>query len=386
MSRCLAPLALALLLWDSLSLTAQEADSQPIDVYVRLISQAQSEIDADKRIDAQATLNLTDKALRSFDFDYVSARARNSEDGLSVNSSIRTLPKPEIEVRYAVLNQINRQVVYICRDGGIRLYDAQDPEGSNRTYSTPRQSAIWTGVFSHDGKIFLSGHQNGEVLVWDAKTWEIKHTVALDPEWPVRELVCAPDGSAFVAESKQELQLWSLADKTPKKVAAVGDRYNFGEGLAFSPRGDKLATGGMFDIQVRDAATGNILRSMTHASYTMGLQFSPDGQRIASAPRGNVNRFLAVFDIDRDAPLFNAGPFGNYIVGLAFTPDGKRIAATGCEKILRLFDAATGRIVLTFKRPECGSNPAFSRDGQLLGWSEPDGFKYIELQAPTKPN
>jgi WD40 repeat protein len=233
-------------------------------------------------------------------------------------------------------------------------------------------------VFSHDGKRFFSGHQNGDVLVWDAATWKIEHTISLGAA-PVRELIAAPDGAAFAAEGVKELELWSLGGAEPKKVAGIGQRYNFGEGLAFSPQGDLLATGGMFDILLHDAKTGQMLRSMRHASYTMGLEFSPDGKRIASAPRGNVNKFLAVFDAGNQSQLFNAGPFGHYIAGMAFTPDGKRIAATGCEKVLRLFDAATGEIVLSLDRPECGAEPAYTRDGRLLGWYEPDGYRYIEL-------
>lgn len=220
------------------------------------------------------------------------------------------------------------------------------------------------------------------MLVWDAAKWEIRRTISLGSNGPVRELAAAPDGSAFVAESEKELELWSLTGGDPKKVAGVGERYNFGEGLAFSPQGDVLATGGMFDIILHDAKTGQKLRSMRHASYTMGLQFSPDGKRIASAPRGNVNKFLAVFDVTQDNPLFNAGPFGNYVAGMAFSPDGKRIAATGCEKVLRLFDTATGAVTLSLARPDCGANLAFTRDGRLLGWSEPEGYRFIDLGKP----
>jgi WD40 repeat protein len=70
---------------------------------------------------------------------------------------------------------------------------------------------------------------------------------------------------------------------------------------------------------------------------------------------------------------------------MAFTPDGKRIATTGCEKQLRLFDVATGVIVLSLNRPECGTKPNFSRDGRLLGWLEPEGYLFIDLgQKPEK--
>jgi WD40 repeat protein len=261
----------------------------------------------------------------------------------------------------------------------VRVHDLAAPDSPAQSATHPTGEPIWSGAFSRDGKTFFSGHQNGEMLVWDATTWKVIRTISLGANWPVREMAAAADGSAVVAETEKELELWSLAGDEPKRIASVGPRYNFGEGLAISPLGDVLATGGMFDIQLYNAKTGEKLRSMRHASYTMGLEFSPDGKRIASAPRGNVNKFLAVFDVTQDQPLFNAGPFADYVAGMAFTPDGKRIAATSCDKQLRLFDAATGEVILSLKRTECGAKPAFSSDGRLLGWSEPDGYWFIDL-------
>lgn len=361
--------------------SAQPAPGADLAAYVRDIGQAQADLDAGKASDARKRLAATEKkSQRSFEFDYLMSRAQGATaENTPAPDLIRTVPRPEVEARYGVLNELNRQFVFVCRDGSLRIYDLTSLETKPRVVAHPQGAAVWTGVFSRDAKTFFSGHQNGEVLVWNTANWEVRHTVPLGPGSPVRELAAAPDGSAFVAESEKELELWSLTGDAPKKVAGVGPRYNFGEGLAFSPLGDRIATGGMFEIILLDAKTGEKTRSMRHASYTMGLTFAPDGKRIASAPRGNVNKFLAVFDVTADNPLFNAGPFGNYVAGMAFTPDGKRIAATGCEKVLRLFDAATGAIVLTWQRPDCGANPAFSRDGRLLGWSEPEGYRYIDL-------
>ena len=86
-----------------------------------------------------------------------------------------------------------------------------------------------------------------------------------------------------------------------------------------------------------------------------------------------------MFDIDQGKPLFNAGPFAGYVAGLAFTPDGKRVVATGVEKLVRLFDATTGEVTLGLTRPHSTAKPAVSRDGRLLGWSEPGGYQYIDL-------
>ena len=352
--------------------------------YARRIEEIQADLDAGRVADATQKLAATDESHRSFEFQYLSARAGNAKEGTAAADGIRKLAKPDVETRYGVLNPMKSEVVFICRDGSLRVYDLSSADAALAVLKHSNDSAVFTGAFSHDCKRFFSGHQNGDVIVRDTATWEIVHTIPLGENWPVRELAVSPDGSSFVAESKPELQLWSLAEESPKKIAAIGKRYNFGEGLAFSPTGNLIATGGMFDIILHDAQTGDEIRTMSHASYTMGLEFSPDGKLIASAPRGNVNKFLAIFDVNQDKPLFNAGPFRNYVAGLAFTPDGKRIVATGCENVVRIFDTTTGEITLSLKRTECSAKPAVSRDGHLLGWNEPEGFLYIDLGTVTK--
>ena len=363
-----------------------EKDPDP-GAYGSYIRQAHADLESGKPQEARAALEKTDRTRRNFEFDYLLARAEKPDGGAAGSPDlVRSVSLPDVEVRYGVLNELERQVVYICRDGSLRVYDLAAPDKPLKSVAHPGGSAVWSGEFSHDGKTFLSGHQNGELLVWDAAKWEVRHTVPIGEAWPVRELAVGPDGLAFVAENKQELELWQIGPEGPKKIAGVGPRYNFGEGLAFSPAGDLVATGGMFDILLHDAKTGAQVHSLSHASYTMGLEFSPDGKSIASAPRGNVNRFLAVFDVKGTEPRFNAGPFGHYVAGMSFTPDGKRIVATGCEKLLRIFDAETGEIILQLPRPECSSKPAFTRDGRLLGWSEPAGYRFIDLGKGEEPD
>jgi WD40 repeat protein len=359
---------------------AQDATSaKAAQEYARAISQAQSDLDAGRTAEARQKLDATDKSQRSFEYDYLLARAEAATGKGAAPDLVRTIAPPKVETRYGVLNEVDRQMVFICRDGTLRVHDLTKPDAEPKTASDGKASAVWSGAFSNDGKTFVAGHESGEVVIWDAKTWKVRQTVSLGAKWPVRELAVAPDGSAFVAEAEKALELWSLAGEKPKKVADVGERYNFGEGLAFSAQGDRVATGGMFDIILFDAKTGEKGKSMRHASYTMGLEFSPDGKRIASAPRGNVNRFLAVFDIEQGKPVFNAGPFGGYVVGLAFTPDGKRVVATGVEKLVRLFDVATGEVMLGLARSESTAKPAVFRDGRLLAWSEPGGYRFIDL-------
>lgn len=368
------------------SLAQESARLDKVKKYVELVRGAERKLAEGDVAAARELLDKTDPAQRSLEFDYLGAQiaAMQASDPAkkSAPELVKVVARPDVETRYPVMNPTARQIVFICRDGSLRVLDLSEPDAKYQTVRGEVESAIWTGVFSDDGKTFVTGNQDGEVMLWETETWKVRQTFSLGEAWPVRELAVAPDGSSVVAESKKELQLWSMAGEQPEKIAAVGERYNFGEGLAFSPRGDLIATGGMFDILLHDAKTGELKKEITHASYTMGLAFSPDGSKIASAPRGNVNKFLGVFGVEDGGEVFNAGPFKQHVAGIAFTPDGKRIIATGRENTVRLFDADTGLVALTIKRAAATARPAITADGKLLGWYEPDFFCYVEFKEP----
>lgn len=359
---------------------AQSSSTAATKEYVAAITRAQADLDAGRISEARQQLEATENTMRGIEYEYLTARAVAAPDSGAAPDLIQTVSVPKMDTRYGVLNPVERQVAFICRDGVIRIQDLSDRDAAEKTASHDTGGPIWAGVFSLDGRTFIAGYQNGDVVVWDAKTWERRSSVSLGAK-PVRELAVSPDGSGFVAEGESAMELWSLVDAEPKKVADVGQRYNFGEGLAFSPRGDLVATGGMFDILIFDVKTGKETASFRHASYTMGLAFSPDGSKIASSPRGNVNKFLAVFDVADGKQHFNAGPFPCYVHGGIFTADGQRIISAACQKVpfIQLFDSATGELMLNLPRSATGSAPAVSSDGRILGWSESDGFHFIDL-------
>lgn len=369
----------------SLAFGRDPADSDRVERYATVIGRAQADLDAGQVDAAVERLEATESDLRGFEYDYLLARAAGAKAGATAPDMIRSVDVPPVDTRYGVLDEVSKRIAFICRDGAVRVHDLKMPDAAPRVVPHPG-GAIWSGDFSRNGELFAAGYANGSVVVWDAADWTVRHVMEIDANSPVRVLALAPNGTAVVAEAKKALELWSLSEPGPQKIAAVGERYNFGEGLAFSPQGDQFATGGMFDIVLHNAKTGEVIQSITHASYTMGLEFSPDGQRIASAPRGNVNKFLSIFELPHDKPLFTAGPFQFHIDGLAFTPDGKRLIATGPQKDLRLFDAETGIVMLTLKRPNRTAQPGVSEDGRLLGWMEPSGYHYIDLDRdPATP-
>lgn len=360
---------------------ADDPSPKAVGEYARAIAAAQADLDGGRIMEARQKLESTDKSQRSFEYDYLDARTRGAPAKGPAPDLIETVEAPKVEFRYAVLNEASSQVAFICRDGAVRVYDLSAPAAAPKVVTHEGSGALWSGAFSSDGSAFVAGNEKSQVMVWETATWKLRATVSVGKGQPVRELAVAPNGSAFAAEGESAIELWSLTNAEPRKVAEIGQRYNFGEGLAFSPKGDLIATGGMFDIDLFNASTGEKTQTLKHASYTMGLTFSPDGSRIASAPSGNVNKLLAVFQVAHGKMLFNAGPFPCYVHGGVFTPDGKRIISTACEKVpsLQMYDSATGELVFALARPQSGSKPVVSRDGQRLGWSERDGYRFIYL-------
>jgi WD40 repeat protein len=88
--------------------------------------------------------------------------------------------------------------------------------------------------------------------------------------------------------------------------------------------------------------------------------FSPDNRWLAAATPDDGGAFLWELSTHRRVALPRAVTL---YTSLSFSPDGSRLAA-GSEGERKLFDVASGQVVLSFKDP--GLQLAFARDGERL--------------------
>lgn len=135
----------------------------------------------------------------------------------------------------------------------------------------------------------------GKIKFWDLTSSKEKELGTID--FLARCLALSPDGRRIAAASMDpdpDVNVWDVATRqlvlTLKGTKAVAF-------LDFSPDGKRLVTAGRWNLQIWDATTGRQLLELgehrddnpSDKIFSMGVRFSPDGRRIATV-RGDLLR------------------------------------------------------------------------------------------------
>jgi WD40 repeat protein len=271
------------------------------------------------------------------------------------------------------------------------------------------------------------------VKLWDTKTWELVRT--LDGPLAIHAaLAFAPNRELLAEGTITSVELWELGARSSHwRLAGWGP-------ISFSPDGKLLASAGEdYGVHLWDPLTGKQLRVLPGSKrYVEALAFSPDGKLIAVSD-GRVHlwdlesgkpkpiqpqlderlstkltfspdgKLLAIAQWSRqDSELrfevnlwdVQTGKLARHLGtdtdcrSLVFAPIGATLAAAGGNGTVRLWDAATGRLVHSLKaEPEWNEALAFSPAGSILYsfdnsrrvqvWHVPSGqlLRTVPLQA-----
>ncbi|MEV4676617.1 WD40 repeat domain-containing protein, partial [Actinomadura sp. NPDC049382] len=121
--------------------------------------------------------------------------------------------------------------------------------------------------------------------------------------------------------------------------------------------------------------TGMTLPSSEVAVHAVA--FSPDGRTLWGAGFSTILRWdLATAQVTTRKIDDNAE---TYRRPMAFSPDAKTLATSGDDKVVHLWDAASGKIRKTFPRIQGVQALAFSPDGRSLAVSVGNGPHYVQV-------
>ncbi len=267
-------------------------------------------------------------------------------------------------------------------------------------------NAVWTVVFSADGRNLASSSFDGSARLWDSATGQPLWTMPGAHTAPVRALALSPDGERLVSASfDHTARVWDLTGAREPVSFANHTREVYT--VAFSPDSQRIATGA-WDHTVRiwesasgrelvpfaghnaavfsvafsangdhvlsadeqgvwiiwNATTGAVVKSLkAHNDCIRSAVFSPDGRRILT---GSDDGTVGVWDVDTGEQLMELKGHTGKVMSVAFSPDGKRILTGSLDQTMKLWDAARGRELLTFKHAQSVYSAAFSPDGRRI--------------------
>jgi WD40 repeat protein len=293
--------------------------------------------------------------------------------------------------------------------GEVRLVDPA-AGGAARLPRPSRDARANTLAFGPGG-LLATGHQNGEIWLWDIATREPVAGPLTPPSSDVTDVALAPEGNLLAAGGFDgTVSVWDLEAGAPLDVELVPGEGHAGT-VAFSPDGTRLAAGaqdgavgiwatddwsevggarghpggevtavafsgdgtllasGGFDNTVRlwDAATGvRVGRPLPgHIAFVTELAGASTAGLLASASAdGNIVLWDPTRDDRLGRPYRSAG--GGSVSALAAEPDGSRLAWVDEGRRVLLSDGRSTRVLLTAARGEEVRSVAFSPDGRRL--------------------
>ncbi len=112
------------------------------------------------------------------------------------------------------------------------------------------------------------------------------------------------------------------------------------------------------------------LRLSGHSEYVYSVAWSLDGKRLAT---GSADETAKVWDAETGKEMLTLSGHADAVLSVAWSPDGKRLATGSADKTARVWDADTGKEVLTLSgHTGYVFSVAWSPDGKRLATGSAD--------------
>jgi serine/threonine protein kinase len=184
--------------------------------------------------------------------------------------------------------------------------------------------------FSPDSAILVAGDADGAIHRWGVSDWTALPLMGSELSRPESEekifsLDCSPDSNWLAAAGRLgEVHVWKLGRDTPELQSSRHGHNGWIQSVAFSPLGDKVASGGrdgIIKIWNTHRQSDPPITLLGHTARVWSVAWSPDGRRLASA---GADGTVIVWDVAHPAySLTRTVSFPNAIGAAVISPNGQ---------------------------------------------------------------
>jgi WD40 repeat protein len=229
----------------------------------------------------------------------------------------------------------------------------------------------------------------GDIRLVSTRDWKLAATLRGHDD-VVFSLAFSPDGQTLASASfDHTLRLWNVAKHDQLRVFT--HHSDFVHAVAWSRDGKFLATASKDrTAQWLNLETGKSKYTLSAGEQdVLAVAISPDGKRVVSS---GYEPALLWWSTENGEKIRTQGGHGIAVHELVFTPDGKKLVSCAADRTVRTWDGTSGAPVKTYNAPaipHCVAvNPAGTRlaagcfDGGTRIWDEATGKLLVTLYIP----
>jgi WD40 repeat protein len=184
----------------------------------------------------------------------------------------------------------------------------------------------------------------------------------------VTALAFSPDGKELAVSGYHEITIWNAEDgKLLRRIGKVDERVY---ALDWRADGKLLAAatgtpGQSGEVALYEPTSGKVVRTLYSApDVALGVAFSPDGKRLATA---GADRSIRIFDVESGKQQKLIEDHADWVTSITWNHAGTQLASSGRDKVSKIFDVKTGEAVASYSgHDEAVFTVAFKADDKLV--------------------